>query len=205
MRRSLALALTATALAAAAFPASAGAASWSAPHAVGSAGRMSQPAVSADVRGRLAIGFVRELGRDHGAEVRQGTTRSGLSGPSIVLDRTSRNVDSVAVALPANGADLVGAWRRLRNRALRLETTAITGGRPTRTQPLTRDGAESAYSPAVVTGPGDALRLVWSRRTTEAGATVAGTAVGAPFALPAPGVGAEPEVAVDADATTVVV
>src|SRR3954451_25039476 len=100
MRRSLALSLAAAALAAAALPASAGAVSWSAPHAVGSTGRTSQPAVAADGRGRLAIGFVRGLRGDNRAEVRQGTTRSGLRGPSTVLDRSSHFVDSVAVALP---------------------------------------------------------------------------------------------------------
>jgi hypothetical protein len=205
MRRSLALPLAAAALAAAALPASAGAASWSAPHAVGATGRMSQPAVAADVRGRLAIGFVRQIGGDNRAEVRQGTTRSGLSGPSIVLERSSHLVDSVAVGLPASGADLVTAWRRVQNRALRLYAATITGGRPRATQPLTLDGNESAYSPAFVAAPGGALELVWSRRTTEAGAALAGTALGAPFALPAPGVGAEPQVAVDADGTTVVV
>jgi hypothetical protein len=205
MRRSLALALAAAAVAGAAVPASAGAASWSAPHGVGSSGRMSQPAVAADVRGRLAIGFVRQIRGDNRAEVRQGTTRSGLRGPSIVLERSSRFVDSVAVGLPASGADLVAAWRRVENRALRLRATTIAGGRPVRTQALTTDGTESAYSPSFVAGPGDALRLVWARRRSEAGAQLAGTAFAAPFALPAPGVGAEPQVAVDADGTTIVV
>jgi hypothetical protein len=205
MRRSLALPLAAAALAAAALPASATAASWSAPHAVGSTGRMSQPAVAADVRGRLAIGFVRQIRGDNRAEVRQGTTRSGLRGPSIVLERSSHLVDSLAVALPASGADLATAWRRVENRALRLRAATIAGGRTVRTQALTTDGTESAYSPAFVAGPDGALRLVWSRRRSEAGALLAGTAFGAPFALPAPGVGAEPQVAIDADGTTVVV
>src|SRR3954447_15383786 len=205
MRRSLALPLAAAALAAAALPASATAASWSTPHAVGSTGRMSQPAVAADVRGRLAIGFVRQLRGDNRAEVRSGTTRSGLRGPSIVLDRSSHFVDSVAVGLPASGADLVTAWRRVEDRALRLHAATIAGGRTVRTQALTSDGTESAYSPSFVAGPGGTLELVWSRRTSQAGAPLAGTAFGAPFALPAPGVGAEPRVAIDADGTTVVV
>src|SRR3954451_1501121 len=205
MRRSVALPLAAAAFAAAALPASATAASWSTPHAVGSTGRMSQPVVAADVRGRLAIGFVRQIRGDNRAEVRSGTTRSGLRGPSIVLDRSSHFVDSVAVGLPASGADLVTAWRRVENRALRLHAATIAGGRTVRTQALTSDGTESAYSPSFVAGAGGTLELVWSRRTSEAGAPLAGTAFGAPFALPAPGVGAEPQVAIDADGTTVVV
>src|SRR4051812_50120692 len=166
---------------------------------------MSQPAVAADVRGRLAIGFVRQIRGDNRAEVRQGTTRSGLRGPSIVLERSSRFVDSLAVGLPASGADLVTAWRRVENRALRLRAATIAGMRTIRTQSLTTDGTESAYSPSFVAAPGGTLALVWSRRTSEAGALLAGTAFGAPFALPAPGVGAEPQVAIDADGTTVVV
>src|SRR3954468_5400578 len=111
MRRSLALPLAPAAFAAAALPRSAPAASWRPPHAVGGTGRMSQPAVAADVRGRLAIGFVRQIRGDNRAEGRQGTTRGGLRGPSIVLERSSHLVDSVAVGLPASGADLVAAWR----------------------------------------------------------------------------------------------
>src|SRR3954447_5320198 len=164
MRRSLALPFAAAALAAAALPASATAASWSAPHAVGSTGRMSQPAVAADVRGRLAIGFVRQIRGDSHAEVRSGTTRGGLRGPSIVLERSSRFVDSVAVGLPASGAELVTAWRRVENRALRLRAATIAGGRTIRTQALTTDGTESAYSPTFVAGSDGGLRLVWSRR-----------------------------------------
>jgi len=205
MRRSPTLPLAVAALAAAALPASAGAASWSAPRAVGSSGRMSQPAVAADVRGRLAIGFVRQLGAEGRAEVRTGTTRSGLRGASIVLERSSHLVDSVAVALPPTGAGVAAAWRHLDNRALRLRAATIARGRTVRTQALTADGTESAYSPAFVAGPDGALRLVWSRRRSQAGAPLAGTAFGAPFALPAPGVGADPQVAVDANGTTVVV
>src|ERR671938_1872527 len=120
MRRSLAVPLTAAAVAAAALPASAGAASWSAPRAVASSGRSSQPDVAADVRGRLAIGFVRRLRGVSRAEVRTGTTRSGLRGASIVLERSTHLVDSVAVALPPSGADVAAAWRGFDNRALRL-------------------------------------------------------------------------------------
>src|SRR3954462_10399437 len=152
MRRSLALPLAAAAFAAAALPASATAASWSTPHAVGSTGRMSQPAGAADVRGRLATALVRQIRGDNRAEVRSGTTRSGLRGPSIVLDRSSHFVDSVAVGLPASGADLVTAWRRVEDRALRLRAATIAGGRTIRTQALTTDGTESAYSPPFVAG-----------------------------------------------------
>jgi hypothetical protein len=205
MRRSLALPLAAAALAAATLPASAGAASWSAPRAVGTTGRISQPAVAADARGRLAVGFVRQIRGDSRAEVRQGTTRAGLRGPSIVLERSSHLVDSVAVGLPPSGSDLAVAWRRVQNRALRLYGSTISDGRTRRRQALTLDGTESAYSPAFVFAPGGTLRLVWSRRRSQAGAELVGTSFGAPFALPAPGVGSEPQVAMDADGTTVVV
>jgi hypothetical protein len=205
MRRSLALALAAAALGAAALPAPAGAASWSAPRAVATAGRSSQPDVAADARGRLAVGFVRQLRGVNRAEVRTGTTRGGLRGASIVLERSSHLVDSVAIGLPPNGADLAAAWRGFDDRALRLRATTIAGGRASGPQALTADGTESAYSPRFVARPDGALRLVWSRRRSAAGAALAGTAFGPPFALPAPGVGAEPQVAIDADGTTVVV
>jgi hypothetical protein len=56
-----------------------------------------------------------------------------------------------------------------------------------------------------VPGADGSLRLVWSRRTTSRGRPVLGSVFGAPFALPAPGVGSNPDVAVDRDGTTVVV
>jgi hypothetical protein len=207
MPRSLALLPALAALAAAAVaPAAAGAVSWSAPRAAASSGRSFEPAVAADVRGRMAVGFVRDLGGTGRAEVRRGTTRSGLTSASIVLDRSSHLVDSVAVALPSSGADLAVAWRRFDNRAERLRATTITARGTVRApQPLTAEGTESAYAPAFVAGDDGGLRLVWARRTTERGVPVLSSAFGPPFALPAPGVGSAPQVAVDADGTTVVV
>src|SRR5215210_2686085 len=126
MRRSLALTATAAALcAAAAVPAAAPAASWTAPRAATSAGSSFLPAVTADLRGRMAVGFLRTLDGRSRAEVRTGRTRAFLSGASIVLDRSARSMSGIAVALPSDGGRLAVAWRRVERGAHRLRATTI--------------------------------------------------------------------------------
>jgi hypothetical protein len=207
MRRLLAPPIAAAAFAAAALlPASAPAASWTAPRAAATAGSSFTPSVAADARGRMAVAFVRELGGRTRAEVRRGATRGLLRGASIVLDSSTHFVSEPAVGLPADGGPLAVAWRRFEGGAQRLRGTAISSaGTAAAPQALTPDGTESAYAPAFVAAADSSTRLVWTRRTTEAGRLVVGGTFGAPFALPAPGVGAEPQVAVDADGATVVV
>jgi hypothetical protein len=207
MRRSLALTSTAAALGAAALaPAAATAGSWTAPRAATSAGSSFAPAVTADLRGRMAVGFLRTLNGRSRAEVRTGRTRDFLRGDSIVLDRSTHSMSDIAVALPSDGGRLAVAWRRFERDAHRLRATTIDArgafGTP---QPLTAQGRESAYDPEFVAGADGSLRLVWSRRTTSRGRPVIGSVYGAPFALPAPGVASQPRVAVDADGTTVAV
>jgi hypothetical protein len=207
MRRSLALTATAAALGAAAVaPAAAPAASWTAPRAATSAGESFLPAVTADLRGRMAVGFLRTLDGRSRAEVRTGRTNDFLRGDSMLLDRSAHSMSGIAVALPSDGGRLAVAWRRFESRAHRLRAATIDAqgdfGTP---QPLTATGPESAYEPEFVAGADGSLRLVWSRRTTSRGRPVLGSVFGAPFALPAPGVGSTPQVAVDRDGTTVVV
>jgi hypothetical protein len=207
MRRSLALTLTAGALGAGALAAAAApAASWTAPRAATSAGTSFLPSVTADLRGRMAVGFLRTLDGRSRAEVRTGRTRDFLRGDSILLDRSAHSMSGIAVALPSDGGRLAVAWRRFERSAHRLRAATIDArgdfGTP---QPLTVEGPESAYEPTFVPGADGSLRLVWTRRTTSRGRPVLGSVFGAPFALPAPGVGSTPDVAVDLDGTTVVV
>src|SRR4051794_376996 len=207
MRRSLALPLAAAALAtAAALPASAPAATWTAARAATSAGSSFGPAVAADAHGRLALAYVRQLGGENRAEVRRGTTRAGLRGAAAVLDRSRHAVFAPALGLPADGGPLAFAWLHFADRAHRaLATTIDDAGRAGPARAATPEGTQSAYAPAFVHGADRSLRLVWTRRTTQAGLAVDGAALGAPFALPGAGVGSQPQVAVDADGTTVVV
>jgi hypothetical protein len=207
MRRSLAVTTAAAALAATALaPAAAPAASWTAPRAATSAGSSFLPAVTADLRGRMAVGFLRTLDGRSRAEVRTGRTRDFLRGDSILLDRSAHSMSGIDVALPSDGGRLAVVWRRFETAAHRLRAATIDArgafGTP---QPLTAEGPESAYEPTFVAGADGSLRLVWSRRTTSRGRPVLGSVFGAPFALPAPGVGSTPDVAVDLDGTTVAV
>ncbi|HEX2103282.1 MAG TPA: hypothetical protein VHF51_06495 [Solirubrobacteraceae bacterium] len=207
MRRSLALTTTVAALFAAALaPAAATAGSWTAPRAATRAGTSFAASVTADLRGRMAVGFTRRLAGRNRAEVRTGRTRDFLRGDSILLQSQRHAVFDVQVALPSDGGRLAAAWLAFSNRAHRVRATTIDArgdfGTP---QPLTAEGRESAYQPRFVSGADGSLRLVWSRRTTARGRPVLGSVYGAPFALPAPGVGSSPQVAVDPDGTTVVV
>jgi len=207
MRRSLALTAAVAALGSAALaPAAASAGSWTAPRAATGAGRSFLPSVTADLRGRLAVGFLRTLDGRSRAEVRTGRTRDFFRGDSIVLDRSTHSMSDITVALPSDGGRLAVAWRRFESRAHRLRAATIDARRAFGTpQPLTATGPESAYEPEFVAGTDGSRRLVWSRRTTSRGRPVLGSVFGAPFALPAPGVGSTPQVAVDLDSTTVVV
>src|SRR4051794_2283988 len=207
MTRSLALTATAAALAAAALPpAAAPAASWTAPRAATAAGSAFPTSVAADARGRMAIGFARTLSGRNRAEVRTGTTGGFLRGDSIVLQSQRHAVFDVQVALPPGGRRAAAAWLAFSNRAHRLPATTIAAARGSGPpQPLTPEGTESAYRPRFVTGGDGSLGLVWSRRTTSRGRAVLGSVYGAPFALPAPGVASQPQVAVDPDGAMVAV
>jgi hypothetical protein len=207
MRRQIALTLTAAALGAAALaPAAAQAGSWTAPRAATSAGSSFGPSVAADARGRMAVGFARNYRGRNRAEVRTGRTRDFLRGGSILLQSQRHAVFDVEVGLPPDGGRLAAAWLAFGNNAHRLRATTIdaTGafGTP---QTLTAEDTESAYEPEFVTGGDASMRLVWARRTTSRGRPVLGSVYGAPFALPAPGVGSQPGVAVDRNGVTVVV
>jgi hypothetical protein len=135
-----------------------------------------------------------------------GRTREFLRGDSILLQSQRHAVFDVQVALPSDGGRLAAAWLAYSNGAHRVRATTIDArgafGTP---QSLTVEGTESSYEPRFVPGADGSLRLVWSRRTTSRGRPVLGSVYGAPFALPAPGVGSQPQVAVDQDGTTVVV
>jgi hypothetical protein len=204
VRRSPALLLATAALGAAALPASAHAGSWSASRAATSRGAAFEPSVAADARGRLAVGWVRQLGGRRRAEVRQGTLRGFLRGDANVLDRTPSNMDSVTVGFARDGV-LAVAWRRLADRAQRIHgATVSTGGSTSGPFALTPEGNQSAYDPRLIAGADGSLRAVWARRTTSESAPVVGTSFGAPDSLPAPGNGAAPAVAVDPAGTTVV-
>jgi hypothetical protein len=204
VRTPAAILAAAAGLALAAAPGPALAASWSASRAATAAGTASPPSVAVDARGRLAMGWVRTIGDRRRAEVRHGTLRGRLRSRAIVLDATGHNLDAVSVAFTADGV-LAAVWRRHLDRAQRLRgATVSTGGSTSGPFDLTPFGRESAYEPAFVTGPGGSLRVTWTRRTTSAGEAVQGTAFGAPFTLPAPGIGSQPDVVVDPDGTTVV-
>jgi hypothetical protein len=207
MRPSRAVLPAAAALAcAAALPSSALGGSWTAPRAATSAGEAFGPVVAADARGRIAVGFGRALGDVRRAEVRRGTLRSGLQGGSLVLDSFDGNLDGVVVGLTGNSSRLAVAWRRRANAAQRLRAATVSlGGTVTGPVDLTPDGTESAFFPRFGTGADGVLRLFWDRRTTSAGRAVQGAAFGPRFAVPAPGVGANPAVAVDPDGTMVAV
>ena len=114
-RHRLALSAVAVALAAtAAVPASAPAASWG---PVGNATRSGQsfgPTVAANSDGRFAVGFVRQLGSAHRAEIRTGRLTDRLRGDSVLLDSSTGNVDSPAVTFAGEevrSASRGAAWR----------------------------------------------------------------------------------------------
>src|SRR3954463_9988261 len=110
MRRSLALAAAAAALGPAALaPPPAPAASWTPPRAATSAGSAFAPSVTADARGRMAVGFLRSLRGRQRAEVRTGRTRSSLRGDSILLQSQRHAVFGLTVALPSDGGRLAAA------------------------------------------------------------------------------------------------
>jgi hypothetical protein len=109
------------------------------------AGISSSPSVSVDARGRLAMGWVRTLGRERRAEVRHGTLRGGVRSRAIVLDRSTHNVDTVAVAFTPDGV-LAAAWRRYLDGAQRVRgATVSTDGSTSGPFELTPDGRRSAY------------------------------------------------------------
>jgi hypothetical protein len=188
----------------AALPAPAFAGSWTAARAATAAGTSSPPSVAVGPRGRLAIGWVRTIGGSHRAELRRGTLHGWLRSGALIMDQSAGNVDSVALGYTADGI-VAAAWRRLADRAQRLRVaTVTTGGSLSGPVDLTPAGSESAYDPTFVTAPDGGLRLMWTRRTTSAARLVTGNTFGAQVALPAPGIGADPAVAVDGDGTTVV-
>ncbi len=207
MRTSPTVLLTVAALfVAAAVPSSAPAGSWSTERAATEAGTAYDPSVAADARGRIALGWGRQLGDVRRAEVRRGTLRRFLRGPALVLDSTTGNLDSVTVALSGNASLLAVAWRRRLDAAQRLFGATVTlNGMVDGATPLTPNGAESAFFPRFVAGGDNALRLIWDRRTSSAGRVLAGTGFGAPFTVPGRGVNSGPAVAVDPDGTTVAV
>ena len=192
--------------AAAALPSSALAGSWSTERAATQAGTAYDPSVAADARGRIALGWGRQLGDVRRAEVRRGTLRRFLRGPALVLDSTTGNLDSVTVALSGNASLLAVAWRRRQDAAQRLFGATLTlNGMVDGATPLTPNGPESAYFPRFVTDGDNALRLIWDRRTSSAGRVLRGTGFDAPFAVPGRGVNSGPAIAVDPDGTTVAV
>ena len=207
MRTSPTVLLTVAALlVAAAVPSSAPAGSWSAERAATDAGTAYDPSVAADARGRLALGWGRQLGDVRRAEVRRGTLRRFLRGPALVLDASTGNLDGVTVALSGNSSLLAVAWRRRLDAAQRLRGATVTlNGTVDGPASLTPNGAESAFFPRFVGGGAGALRLIWDRRTSSAGRALAGTGFGAPFTVPGRGVSSAPAVAVDPDGTTVAV
>src|SRR4051794_22992942 len=98
MRRSLTLTLAAAALGAATLaPTAAHAGSWTSARAATSSGSAFAPSVTADARGRMAIGFLRNLRGRNRAEVRTGAARSFLQGDSILLQSQRHAVYDVQV------------------------------------------------------------------------------------------------------------
>ncbi len=206
MRPSRTVLVATAATACAALPATAGAASWSAPAAATRAGDAYGPTVAADARGRIAVGWGRRLGDVRRAEVRRGTLRDGLRGGALVLDSSTGNLDGVTVGLTGETGLLAVVWRKRLDAAQRLRGATVTlGGRVTGPADLTADGPESAFFPRLVAGADGVLRVVWDRRTSSAGRAVQGTGFGPPFAVPGPGANATPAVVADPDGTLVAV
>ncbi|HEX6389731.1 MAG TPA: hypothetical protein VFZ89_09795 [Solirubrobacteraceae bacterium] len=193
-------------LAAAALPSSASAGSWSAERPATNAGTAFGPTVAADARGRIAVGWVRQLRGARRAEVRRGTLRGFLRGPALVLDSTTGNLDGVTVALSGDTSLLAVAWRRRLDAAQRLRGATVSlSGTVVGPAALTAEGSESAYFPRWVAGGDGPPRLIWDRRTSSAGRALRGTGFGAPFALPGRGVSSAPAIAVEPSGTVVAV
>jgi hypothetical protein len=207
MKPSRAMLHTAVALlAAAALPASASAGSWSAERAATDAGAAFGPTVDADARGRIALGWVRQIRGVRRAEVRRGTLRGFLRGPALVLDSTAGNLDGVTVALTGDASLLAVGWRRRLDAAQRLRGATVSlFGTVVGPATLTADGPESAYFPRFVAGGDGTPRLIWDRRTSSAGRAVRGTGFGAPFSVPGGGVSSAPAIAVEPSGTAVAV
>jgi hypothetical protein len=190
---------------AAAAPAAAQAGTWTPPRAATSAGAASGPSVAADVRGRIVLGFTRTLRGDSRAEVRTGTLRRGVRGPSILLDHQRRLVDDVTVAFaPAIGGPVV-AWRRYADGAQRLRGAVIARPGETPSPETLTAGSESAYEPRFTAGADGVLRLVYDRRTASASRSLLSPTwgFGGEMQLPGTGISSQPRLAVAADGSRV--
>ena len=206
-RHRLALPAVAVALAAtAAVPASAPAASWG---PVGNATRSGQsfgPTVAANSDGRFAVGFVRQLGSAHRAEIRTGRLTDRLRGDSVLLDSSTGNVDSPAVTFAGEEGPIGVAWRRLANRAQRLRGAAVADdGDVSGPFDLTTDGPESAYEPRWIAQPDGPPLLVWDRRTSSAQAPLDGVRFGVQNGLPGTGISSQVQLAVQPDGSQLAV
>jgi hypothetical protein len=181
----------------------AGAATWSPVRAATKAGEALAPAAAADAEGRFTIGFVRQVGESHRAELRRGLLADGLRSDSIVLDRSPSDVSSIALTQSPSGLTGV-AWLRNADRAQgpRVATVTADGdvGGPANLVP---EGVESAFDPRwSATGTRDPL-LVWDRRTSSAATFLGGTAFGTPFPVPGTGLATQVSVVSGRDGTLV--
>ena len=206
-RHRLALPAVAVALAAtAAIPASAPAASWG---PVGNATRSGQsfgPTVAANSDGRFAVGFVRQLGSAHRAEIRTGRLTDRLRGDSVLLDSSTGNVDSPAVTFAGEEGPIGVAWRRSANRAQRLRGAAVADDDDVSGPfDLTTDGPESAYEPRWIAQPDGPPLLVWDRRTSSAQAPLDGVRFGVENGVPGTGISSQVQLAVQPDGSQLAV
>jgi hypothetical protein len=184
-------------------PAAAEAGSWTSARAATSAGQSFDPSVAADSRGRIALGFARQLDGRNRAEIRQGRLRDGVRGPSTVIDSLTGNLDDVTVGLRAGAPAADVVWRRLAAGAQRLFGTSLRPGSttPPRTRTELTTGPSSGYEPRWVDGADGVRRLAYDLRTTSAERTVTDQGYGPASSLPGTGVASHPGLVVAADGT----
>jgi hypothetical protein len=190
-------------------PAGAAAAGWSATRAATAAGSSFAPAASVGGGNRLAIAWVRQLGGQNRAELREGTPSKGLAGPALVLDSSPHLLDSPALAFLDHRGTLAVAWRRYLDRNHRIRGVIVSPAvKPGPTAALSA-GGESAYSPTFIHSPAsfETVALGWSRRTFSQLADVTSAGFASPARLPGAPIfgpvaaydGAGTEVAVSSD------
>jgi hypothetical protein len=197
--RTVLLALLALAVA----PASAAAASWSAPQTLTRAGDVFSPALANGTNGGVAVAYLRQLGSTERVELRNGTLSGTLRAP-VVLDSSTHAIFDPAVTINFDGRSVV-AWRRYFEGNHRVRATSVR--RDGHVGPARRlsGGGESAYAPAFLPSADGQTYLGWPRRTFGQIVPFANGSF-QPFTSSAfAAIGNEPVAAVDSTGTIVLV